>query len=259
MKTARWSWVCCIVAAFAMMYMIQQGRNDAARQTSALANARRQNLELHGLETENEHWEAAQLTGEEARRLQQRHSEAEALRSRLLELKRRAREKQPGDEAANTAHASIPATDWAYVGRATPEAAIQSVVWAASHGDVDRLASLLTFGPDERAQAEAMFSQLPPEAQANYGSAQKVVATLLAGNFPKDAVAVTIVESHQWDMDAAVSMDVGHTAGATAMRNNTFRFRRGDDGWQHLVPSTVLAGYVKMLQGDPLSGGTAGP
>lgn len=259
MNGTRGAWFCCIAATFSAMFVVQQGRNDAARQAGALANARRQNLNLHGLENENRQWEATQLTADEAMRLQERHSEADALRSRLLELRRKAQEEKAAESEASPARSAIPASAWAYLGRATPKDAIQSVLWAASHGDVDRLAELLTFGPEERAQAEAMFSQLPSEAQANYGNAQKVVATLVAGNFPRDASSMTIVQTNEGDMDAAVSMDVAHAAGDAAMRNNIFRFRRDNDGWQLLVPSTVLASYEKMLQADPRASGTSGP
>jgi cell division protein FtsL len=259
MTLARGSWICLVMAAFAVLCVTHRGRRAAALQMIALTNARHENLELHGLQSENRQWAAAQLTDEEARRLQQRHSEVEALRSRLLELTKKAGERQAADATENAETAAIPATAWAYVGRATPEAAIQSVLWAASRGDVDRLASMLSFGADDRALAEAMYSQLPPEAQASYGSPQKVVATLLAGTFPKDASAATIGESHQWDEDAALSMDVAHTDGESAMHSNVFRFRRAADGWQLLVPPAVLAGYEKILQGEQPAGQTTAP
>jgi len=134
-----------------------------------------------------------------------------------------------------------------YAGRADARAAIESVVWAASRGDVEHLAELLGFAPDVRPLAEAMFAQLPAASREEYGSPEKVVATLMAGSFPKDAASLTLFDGRTWGQDATVSMTVGHADGRS--RTNTYLFHRSEDGWQLMVPASVLAGYAKTLTG----------
>jgi hypothetical protein len=206
-----------------------------------LGVARSQNLELHRLLDEGRRLQSAQLPPVDKGRMDDESAALEALRTRLAELQK--------DAAQAREPRLIQASDWAFAGNETPGAAIESVLWAASRGDVDRLAGLLGFSPDVRAQADAMYSRLPSASQQEYGSAERVVATLLAGSFPKDASAMTLLADKQYDQDAAISMSVEHSEGQS--KTNIFRFHRAPGGWQLLVPSSVMSDYEKTLMGDP--------
>jgi hypothetical protein len=128
-------------------------------------------------------------------------------------------------------------------------AAFESVLWAASHGEVDRLAGLLDFGAEAHSTADALFEQLPAVAQGEYGSAQKVIATLVAGNFPKDASAMTLLRGSESKQDAQLTLRLDHGDGTST--TNIYRFQQAEDGWKLLVPASVMAGYQRALVGEP--------
>jgi adenosylcobinamide amidohydrolase len=72
---------------------------------------------------------------------------------------------------------------------------------------------------------------------------------MLAGNFPKDASSMKILADKQWGEDAAIAMSVGHSDGQT--RVNQFKFHKTPDGWQLMVPASVIEGYQEMLTSEP--------
>ncbi len=174
------------------------------------------------------------------------HADLEALRSRVAALQR-----QTDDNGATKRSTPIPAADWAYAGRASPVSTFESVLWAASHGDVDRLAGLLDFSAEARAGAEAIFERLPPAARQQYGSADRVIATLLAGGFPKDASAMTMIADSQGEKAAALTIRVDHSEGQ--FHQNVYQFSRASEGWQLVVPADVMADYERILADGPPS------
>src|ERR1022692_1440280 len=226
MKAAASSWVVFRAAAIAMV-LVDRGRREAAHQAFALAAARQQNLQLLELNSDNRRMEAAQVSAQvsaqERARLQARRAEAEAARAKLSELQRTIADADAGSDSSGD-QVTLPVEAWTYAGRASPRAALRSVLWAASHGDVDHLADLLGFAPDVRAQAESLYAQLPAASQQEYDRPEKVVATLLAGSFPKDASAMTLLTGTQLGEAAVVAMRVDHSDGQS--RTNGFLLQR---------------------------------
>jgi hypothetical protein len=244
MKGARPAWIVFGAAAAAVALLLARGERNGAAASSALDAERQRHVELVRLRDEGLRLRNDQPTAEEKARLEQGSAEAARLRARLGALEQEA----AGLPSAIGAGPKVPAKDWIYAGRASPDSTIESVLWAASRGDVDRLSGLLAFAPDVRARVETLFSQLPAESQQDYGSPEKVVATLLAGSFPKDASAMTIQGGTILEREASVSVAVEHSDGAT--KNNMVKFQRTTDGWQVLVPSSVMASCEKLLLGD---------
>lgn len=243
MRLARLSWILPLFALIGMTLLVSHGRGIAAQQAAALGFQQRENLEFLGLKAENLRLEKGQLSDADRKQLEDSSAEAQALRARLAALNQKLSKQE--EKAAEVLHAS----DWVYSGHATPRATIESVLWAASRGETDRLAGLLGFAPELRAQALAMFQQLPAASQQEYGTPEKVIATLLAGNFPKDPESAQIIADHQFgDNDAAMVMSVSHLDGQN--RLSQFQFRKADDGWKLLVPAYVMDDYMKMLQGE---------
>jgi len=207
-NSRRLIWFLPLAVAIAAVAVFAHNRDRAARQSVELAYARRQHLELIGLQAENRRLESGQLTAADIQALEDQHAKAEALRRRLDEL----RLKRP--DSAGTESKPVAAKDWTFSVHATPKATIESVLWAASRGDVDHLADLVGFDASVQAEADTMFSQLPAASQEEYGNAEKVVATLLAGTFPKDAQGSRILTDHQFgDQDASITMAVAHSDG----------------------------------------------
>jgi hypothetical protein len=244
MNRARLIWFAPLAAIVAISILVSRDRLRASLQLPRLGYERREQLELAGLQDENRRLESAQLSDAERQRLEERHAEADALRARLSELQQMA-----AQDAANGRSPAILAKDWTYAGRSDPKATIESVLWSASHGDIDHLAELVGFSPETKAMADAMFSRLPAASQQEYGNPEKVVATLLAGGFPKDPESMQVIVNRQYgDQDASVVMAVAHTDGVT--RTNLLRLHNTPGGWQLLIPTTVMQGYEKSLLGE---------
>jgi hypothetical protein len=252
MNPSRWAWALFATAAVIMPVFVLRAESNAAGRMSALAHARQLSSELRRLRDEYRQLAARQEPTEERQELEFNQAELERLRSRLTMLKKHAAPLGDGDATnERAAPQTVAAEDWIYAGRATPAAAIESVLWAASRGDVDHLADLLGFTDDVRGRAEAVFSRLPPSSQQEYGSPEKVVATLLAGSFPKAATAMTIVDGVPGELDAQISMRVDHSSGGP--RTNEFYFHHAQNGWQLIVPASVMEGYEKTVLGDQQS------
>lgn len=65
-------------------------------------------------------------------------------------------------------------------GRATPEAAFQTLIWAAMKGRDPEMAACLALDPAARAKAESLLGTLPAEARASYGTPEQLVGLVLA-------------------------------------------------------------------------------
>jgi hypothetical protein len=247
---ARYYWILPLAAASAVAIFEIRIHDNVARQSAALRSERLRHVKLLALRAENLRLESAQLSDAERRRLESQHAEVDSLRARLNDLKR------VNDESAGSPVQL--AKDWTYAGRATPRSTIESVLWAASRSDTDRLTNLVGFPPELRAQADAMFAHLPETSQQEYGSPEKVVATLLAGSFPRDAQASQVFVDRQYgEEDASITMALTHSDGQS--RTNLFRFHNTPDGWQLLIPASVMKDYEKTLLGEPQPSDTGAP
>jgi hypothetical protein len=257
MNRIRSSWLLFAAAAIALSAVVASREFRARRQADELAAERQRHAELSRLLNENQGLKAQQLSGLERKRLELRHAEADSLRSRLVELQTRSAGEPAGAPAAADGIQNVPAADWVYAGREDPKATFESVLWAASGGDVEHLAELLGFAQNVRGQADAFFAQLPAASQEEFGSPERVVATLLAGGFPKDAAYLTVLQDHASDQDAYALVTVGHSDGQP--RTNVYQFHRDADGWRLMVPASVLSGYQSILVGDAPSSETPAP
>jgi hypothetical protein len=239
-----------LAATVAVAGAIEYGRREAAREASALAVARRQNMAVLRLREENQRLKAARISPVGRSRLEDGHTEAQAARARLLELQSGIGADEGGSDPS-ASRAPVPVEAWSYAGRESPRAALKSVLWAASHADVDTLASLLGFSPEVRKRAEDLFAQLPTDSQQEYGSPERVIATLLAGSFPKDASAMSLLNETNSATAAVVVMRMDRSDGGS--RTNGFLLQPAKDGWRLMVPSSVMADCQRILMGGAQS------
>jgi hypothetical protein len=215
--------------------LVFHGRREAAQQARALATAQGQSLGLKKLRDQHRTLETKQVPPEELARLRSTEEAAQALYARMLTLR------QQDDGAEGIAgRQPVPAASWTYAGRSSPTAAFESVLWTASHGDV---------APEVLSRAQSLFARLPPESQQEYGSPQKVIATLLAGNFPKDASSMALLAETRNDQGSVLVARVSHADGEA--RLNAFQFADTAAGWQLMVPANIMDGYEKSLAGGP--------
>src|ERR1035438_10791310 len=132
MKAAASSWVVFLAAAAIAMVLVDRGRREAAHQAFALAAARQQNLQLLELNSDNRRMEAAQVSAQERARLQARRAEAEAARAKLSELQRTIADADAGSDSSGD-QVTLPVEAWTYAGRASPRAALRSVLRSEEH------------------------------------------------------------------------------------------------------------------------------
>jgi hypothetical protein len=213
-----------------------QGR--ASRRLGAeLRILRRQQMDLASLRAENEKLALRPATADEPDRLQNDRAEILRLRAKLAEAKR--------TPTPTPAPVSIAASEWRLAGRVTPKATFEGVLWAATHQEIDGLAGLLGFDAKTRTQMDGFFAKLPKETRAQYGSPEKIVATMLAANMPADLSAASELGSAGTPDEATLLMRIQRNDGT--QKTTYFKFQRGADGWQMVVPLNILRDYEREL------------
>jgi hypothetical protein len=97
-------------------------------------------------------------------------------------------------------------------GRATPEAAFQTLVWAAMKGREPEMAACVSLDPAAQAKAESLLGTLSAEARAKYGTPEQLVG-LVFSHGVLEASAFQIVTS-------SVAGDGDHATLAVRVRAN---------------------------------------
>ncbi len=252
MKRAVPTWILFLGVVIAMAWVFNRNRIRAERQAAALQREERLGVERQRLLRERASLKARQPSAQEITGLVADSAAARSIRAHIAEMKQRIAGKPSAPHEPFADSTPVTAISWTYAGQVTPRAALMSVLWTASHGDVDRLADLIEFSGPVRTEADAFFAQLPLASQQEYGSPERVVATLLAGNFPKDAEAAIYEGGGGNTQSAHVELTIHHAEGDS--RTNVYSLDFTDSGWRLQVPSDVLAGYEKILQGESTSG-----
>jgi len=139
----------------------------------------------------------------------------------------------------------IPAGALKNSGKATPEASTQTALWAAVNGDVDALAGSLMFTASAQKKADAWFATLPEATRQQYGSAEKVVALMIA----KDADSLTgmqvIGQQEVGPDNVGVRVRLAGADGKT--KDDTLFMHRSADGWKMVLPDPVLEKFARQL------------
>jgi hypothetical protein len=140
-----------------------------------------------------------------------------------------------------------PAAAWKNRGRASPEEAVETMLWAASGGDLDALKETLSINDETRAKAENMLTTLPGAARSQYATPEDLLAVVIAGNVPLDSAQV--VARQQNDADHVTEyLRLKNADGIT--RQVYLSLYQSPDGWRLVVPSSV----VEQLGRGPADG-----
>lgn len=140
-----------------------------------------------------------------------------------------------------------PAGELKNLGKATPDAAVQTTMWAAIGGDVDALANGLTFTPAGRAKADAWFASLSENTRQQYGSPEKVIALLVS----KDAAGVAGMQvlGQKEISPEDVGLRVRFATNDGQTRDDSMVMHRTGDGWRLLLNDTVVQKFANKLGG----------
>lgn len=132
-------------------------------------------------------------------------------------------------------------------GKATPAQATETILWAATGGDIDALADAVVLEPKAKKQADHWFAGLSDETRAQYGSPEKVLALMMA----KDAAALTgmqVVGQQEIKPDLmAVRVRMQADNGKT--KDENLAFYQAPDGWRMVLPQSFLEKQMGILKG----------
>lgn len=141
----------------------------------------------------------------------------------------------------------IPAGELKNLGKATPEAAVQTTLWAATGGDVDVLANGLVFTPAGRAKADAWFATLSDSTRQQYGSPEKIIALMVAKEAAGLSGMQVIGQKEISPSDVGVRVRFANNDGQT--KDDNLIMHRANDGWRLLLSDTVVQKFANKLGG----------
>jgi len=144
----------------------------------------------------------------------------------------------------------VAAANMADAGRATPLAAIETMLWAASRQDVDALAGMIDLEGQNRELAEKFLQQLPAAAQSDYGTPERLLALLIANDAPVGVELYSVApnpDSGDTTVAGLAQMPDGHPQFVS------YSFHQTPSGWAPAAGNQWVSNYVKSLSGGTVS------
>jgi RNA polymerase sigma factor (sigma-70 family) len=133
----------------------------------------------------------------------------------------------------------------ANVGRATPTAAAQTMMWAMQRGDIKTVASVIELAPPERAKLETFIATLPDKVRTDYGTPEDLLAFVMSGS-PRPIAGVQLLSQTQPDADTEIHrVQMQYQNGE--VRQDEIKFRREADGWKQVVSPAVVDRVIGYL------------
>ena len=185
----------------------------------------------------------------------------DTLDAELAPLQARIRELQARPDGVVDAE-MLPRSAWGNVGYATPEAAFQTFLWAATTSNYDALARSYVFGDRTKAQADAFFATLNPEQKQAYGSPERLIAPYLAARPAGQPVeAMQVIEIEPASAPGEVTVHYWMRMADGTEHGDSLPFEQTADGWRmggHDVGMSIPAA-VRWMQAnlDPTIGAGA--
>jgi hypothetical protein len=141
-------------------------------------------------------------------------------------------------------HRMLPFTAWRNVGHATPVATLETVLWAASVGEVNTLAELLSLDPVVRTQVYAMMIRLPDTIRREYDTPERFVALLTAADVPLGAAQIreNAVTDSRGEGLMAILRDTENRT-----RSTNLTLRQEGELWKVVVPGSAIEKYAARL------------
>ncbi|HVU34412.1 MAG TPA: hypothetical protein VHE61_13335 [Opitutaceae bacterium] len=136
------------------------------------------NAELAAARAEQARLQHALPSEADLRTLHAAASDAQRLREEQAK-----RAEHPGLSASAVGEWS-PVASWRDRGSASPRAALETALWAASGGDTGRLAQLLELPDDVRVRATALLETLPASVREKYSTAEALIAAFTIKSIP---------------------------------------------------------------------------
>lgn len=143
---------------------------------------------------------------------------------------------------------NLRAEQWQNRGFATPENALETVLWSAAGGELDGLKAALQFDAASRAEAEAVLAGLPAATRANYQTPEGLVTLFIAGDAPLGSLTVL---SRQDTGPTTALAYAALTDSGGAIRQVCLSFVRDGDRWRLVVPANAVSKVAQRVLASP--------
>ncbi|MSU66376.1 MAG: hypothetical protein EXS38_09815 [Opitutus sp.] len=131
----------------------------------------------------------------------------------------------------------VPAASWKNVGRATAQAALQTVLWAAAAGEPSALREVLGFSSNAPGAAKKLGASQPELPRASDPESEGRPVARLAGQI--GAAAVQLLAEQNQGFDHTVVYLAVKSAGGE-IKAIYLQLHRDASGWRVMVPTHVL-------------------
>lgn len=227
-------------------------RRTAVELQERVARQRAATAELARLQKENQRLLAAQPTEAEVVDLLARQGLVQNLQAQRAALHRK--EEQADRTAATESEAtselislkgnSVDFRLWRNVGQATPEAALQTALWAAATGNLDALTGVLMLDEQARSQAAAAFDRLPAPLRGELGTPERLIAFLTAMDVPLGRASISGEAATPGGMKVTSQLTDAEGRSKAAL----FTLQSVDERWRLQVPAEAVRKYAGWLQ-----------
>lgn len=202
---------------------------------------------MRQLATENQALTGKLPNDEQLAALRADHAAVDRLRSELARL--RSQTTKANSPATVTAPVElpsriVPSSDWLYAGRATPAAAVETIFWAATGGDLDALAETLLLDEAAKAKATALLGSLPASGRSEYTTPERFVALFTAKDLPNGAMQL-VSQARQPSGEVMMRVRLFQPDGSA--RSTTLLARQMGGEWRLAVPESAIDKYASVL------------
>jgi hypothetical protein len=150
----------------------------------------------------------------------------------------------PTDTAPRSPEAMRPIGTLQNRGRATPEAAWETLFWALQARDYRMLAQVMALEPADQRLVETLWARVPEvRAQGRIANAEELFAVTWGNHNRSRFFSLRIAKATTFDADYAEVVSEGQRREAQGADKTVMDFRRTADGWKWVVP-TVQAEHT---------------
>lgn len=247
MNARNWGWVgiAVLTLGLASGLALQRQRVLQLRAEAALLAGERQ--ELARLQQEHERLAAAQPSAEDWAAWRAAETERAVLEAELTGGTKSKPSPRAAPAMAEIVSAEpVPASAWSNAGRATPEATLETALWAAASGEVETLAEALQLEPEVHAQAQKLLASLPPASRMAYGTPERLVALLTAREIPIGTMQL-VGRMERAPDEVLLRVRLQQPDGSAITKS--LAARQQGRMWQLVVPATAITRFEAILRG----------
>lgn len=241
-------WVVLAVVTLGVAGTLTLQAQRSRQLRAEIALLRNEAASLRTLQGENQRLRAAQPSASEWAEWRTQDAERVRCESEIAQLRARLAAKTATSSAgAPEFRPSEPvqANAWNNVGRSSPEAVLETALWAAAGGEVDTLADTLLLETDARTRAEALLASLPPAVRATYGTPERLVALLTAREVPLGSMQ--FIARMERGADVLLRVRLQQPDGSAVTKSLVARGTPGN--WRLVVPAGAINHFEAVLRG----------